>query len=249
MTVTAQIIGNPVSPYVRKVLAACAIKGVGYALDPIVPFLGDERFTAVSPLRRVPVYADDMVTLCDSSVICQYLEDRWPSPSLYPADIAARARARWLEEYADTRLGDVAVWKLFYPAVLAPVVFGAERDADARAKTLAEDVPDVCGYLEAQAPADGFLCGELSIADIALAVHFANMEWARAPLDAARYPKLGAWLERTLAATPLGRLKDVGAQLIRVPPQAQRAKLDEFGIAVMDTTVSGTKPRKGPMTA
>ena len=108
-----KIIGGPASPYVRKVLAALRIKGIDFTIDPIVPFFGDDSFSALSPLRRIPVYIDDYVTLCDSSVILQYLEDRWPAKSLYPADIALRAKARWLEEYADTRVGDVFIWKLF----------------------------------------------------------------------------------------------------------------------------------------
>ena len=59
------------------------------------------------------MFTDDRVTLCDSSVICQYLEDRHPEPALYPRDLADRARARWLEEFADTRMGEVFIWRLF----------------------------------------------------------------------------------------------------------------------------------------
>src|SRR5215510_415193 len=98
---TVQIIGSYISPYVRKVLVTLHLKGVDYRIDPIVPFYGDERFTRLSPVRRIPVLIDDRVTLADSTVICQYLEDRYPTPALLPADIGQRARARWLEEYAD----------------------------------------------------------------------------------------------------------------------------------------------------
>ena len=35
---SATIIGSPVSPYVRKVLAVCEMKGIAYRLDPIVHF-------------------------------------------------------------------------------------------------------------------------------------------------------------------------------------------------------------------
>src|SRR5262245_42100175 len=101
MSKPARIIGSYLSPYVRKVLVVLHEKGVPYEVDPIIPFFGDDRFSALSPLRRIPVLIDDQVTLCDSSVICQYLEERYPEPALYPASIADRARARWLEEYAD----------------------------------------------------------------------------------------------------------------------------------------------------
>lgn len=77
-------------------------------MSPITPFFGDDEFPRLSPLRRVPVLIDDRVTLCDSTVIAQYLEDRYPERyALHPRDVGDRARARWLEEYADTRLADV----------------------------------------------------------------------------------------------------------------------------------------------
>lgn len=63
-----KIIGNYLSPYVRKVLVALHLKGLAYEIDPIIPFLGDERFAAASPLRRIPVLIDDAVTLSDSSM-------------------------------------------------------------------------------------------------------------------------------------------------------------------------------------
>lgn len=86
------LIGSPVSPYVRKVLACCALKGVEVGVDPITPFMGDEAFAAISPLRRIPVWIEGDVTLCDSSVIVQYIEETRPGPSLWPADPVQRAR-------------------------------------------------------------------------------------------------------------------------------------------------------------
>ena len=119
----ATIIGGPASPFVRKVLAVCEMKGVPYRLDPIVPFFGNDAFGDISPLRRIPVFIDDQVSLCDSTVICEYLEERYPSPALLPATPAERARARWIEEFADTRMGDVFIWRIFYEAVVNPSVW------------------------------------------------------------------------------------------------------------------------------
>ena len=242
-----KIIGGPASPYVRKVLAALAWKGIAYEIDPIVPFFGGEAFGSISPLRRIPVYIDDKVTLCDSSVILQYLEDRWPQKSLYPSDIATRAHARWLEEYADTRVGDVFIWKLFYDAVIGPAIFGTERHPEQRASVLAKDLPEVMTYLESQAPEDGFLCGALSVADLALAPHFANLGWARVELDRARWPKCGAWLKRVHDATALGELARQSGLMLRLPPAQHRGKLIELGFDVAAQTVGTDEPRRGVM--
>src|SRR5512144_3221002 len=128
MTKPVQIVGSYVSPYVRKVLVVLDLKRVPYEIDPIIPFMGDERFSKLSPIRRIPVLIDDRVTLCDSSVICQYLEDRYPTPALYPSDIGQRAQARWLEEFADTRMGEVLIWGLFNQVAINPFVWGKPTD-------------------------------------------------------------------------------------------------------------------------
>ena len=122
------IIGNHGSPYVRKVLAALNLKGLVYEIDPIVPFYGGDRFSEISPLRRITVLIDDDLAIHDSTVICEYLDERYTGPALLPAEPSDRARARGLEEFADSRMGDVIVWKLFYQAVIGRAVFGREMD-------------------------------------------------------------------------------------------------------------------------
>ena len=107
------IVGNYLSPYVRKVLLALELKGIDYEIDPLVPFYGNDAFSKLSPLRRIPVLIDGDLVLTDSTVISEYLDDLKPEPRLYPADIRDRARARWLEEFADTRMGDVFIWRFF----------------------------------------------------------------------------------------------------------------------------------------
>src|SRR3954451_16207368 len=96
------IIGSFVSPYVRKVLAAMNLKGLSFEVDPITPFFGNDEFERLSPLRRIPVLIDGDFAVSDSSVLGDYLEDAYRGRRLYPADPKQRARARWLEEFADT---------------------------------------------------------------------------------------------------------------------------------------------------
>jgi len=246
---TVKIIGGPGSPYVRKVLAALTWKGIAYEIDPIVPFYGNAEFSRISPLRRIPVYVDDRVTLCDSSVILQYLEDRWPHNPLYPADIALRAKARWIEEYADTRVGDVFIWKLFFGSVIAPGVFGAERNREARAAVLAKDFPEVMDYLETQIPEQGFLCGAFSVAELALAPHFTNLAWARVELDGARWPKTRAWLARAESQSALGDLAAKAAYVLKVPPPQHREHAAALGFHVTAQALGTDTPQRGPMTA
>jgi glutathione S-transferase len=243
--VPTRIVGSYLSPYVRKALAVLELKRVPYAVDPIVPFLGDDRFSQLSPLRRVPVLIDDRVTLSDSSVICQYLEDRYPAPAVYPRDIADRARARWLEEYADSRLGDVFIWRLFNEVAIKPFVWGGQTDMARVEQTLAEEVPEVLAYLESQVPAEGFLFGELSIADISLATFFRNAAFARFRIDPAQWPKSAAFVTRVLASPSFQALKPFEDLSIRTPPGEVRAALAAIGAPLTAETYGTETPRKG----
>jgi glutathione S-transferase len=92
------------------------MKGLAYQVDPIVPFFGDDRFSELNPLRRVPVFIDDEVSV--NTVICECLEERYPRPALLPKPAAERARARWMQKFPDTRIGDVFVWRVCQEAVV-----------------------------------------------------------------------------------------------------------------------------------
>lgn len=242
-----RIIGSYLSPYVRKVLACLELKGLPYEIDPIVPFMGDDRFTQLSPLRRVPVLVDDRLTLADSTVICQYLEDRYPTPALYPADVADRARARWLEEYADSRMGDVFIWGLFNHAVIAPAVWGAARDLAVIQRITTEEIPPVFDYLESQLPREGFLFGSLGIADISIAVFLRNAALARHRVDAERWPVTAAHADRVLAQECFVKLQPFESVMLRTPIPQQRAALAAAGAPVSAETVGGAAPRRGVM--
>lgn len=242
-----RVVGSYLSPYVRKVLVVLDLKGVPYRIDPIVPFLGDERFTALSPLRRVPVLIDGDVVLADSTVIAEYLEERHPAPRLHPEGPAARARARWLEEYADTRLGDVFVWRLFHQVAIRPAVFGEKGDPELVARTLERDVPDVLGYLETQLPAEGFLFGALGIADVALAAFFRNAAFARFQVDPARWPRTAGFVERVLGTPPFLRLRPFEERLLRTPVARHREVLAELDAPLTAESLAGERPRPGVM--
>jgi glutathione S-transferase len=241
------IVGSYLSPYVRKVLVCLEIKGIAYEVDHIVPFFGDDRFSRLSPLRRIPVLVDGDLVLSDSSVICQYIDDKEPAPALLPSDIRDRARARWLEEFADTRMGDVFIWRLFNQIAIRPSVWGEKGDRELVDRTLKEDVPAVLDYLEAEAPVEGFRFGTLSLADIAIAAFFRNAGWVRFQIDATHWPRAAAWIARTLAEPAFAKLARIEDAVLRVPIAEQRAALKALGAPVSAETYAGPAPRRGVM--
>ncbi len=241
------VVGSYLSPYVRKVLVCMAIKGLRYSIDPIAPFLGGDDFEKLSPLRRVPILIDQSRVINDSSVICQYLEDRHPTPSLYPADIGDRAQARWLEEYADARLGEVIIARLFYQRGPKRFLFKEAIDESAFNRARDVELPACLDWLEPQMPAEGFLLGGLSIADISIASFFRNAALVRVTVEAARWPRTEAWLRRTLALPEFARLARIEDAIARVPLPEQHAVLRALGEPISAHTLGTTTPRKGVM--
>jgi glutathione S-transferase len=243
-----KIIGSYVSPYVRKVLACLALKGLDYEIDPITPFYGNDEFERLSPLRRIPVLVDGDVALCDSSVICAYLDEAWPERPLLPAGARDRARARWLEEYADTRLGDVFIWGLFYPSFVHPIVWGETGDGTRIEKTLTEDLPRELDWLERELPEGGFLFGgDIGLADIAVASFFRNGAYVGVDIDRSRWPVTAAFVERSLAHPCFAGLLPFEQVQLGHSPAGRRAALLEAGAPLTAETMAMREPRRGVM--
>ena len=242
-----KIIGSYVSPYVRKVLACLHLKGLAYQIDPITPFFGDDDFAALSPLRRIPVLIDGDLVLNDSSVICAYLDEAYPGRPLLPAAPADRARARWLEEYADTRLGDLFIWGLFYQKFVHLAVWGEPGDQDRIAATLAEGIPAALDYLEPQLPDEGWLFGDFGLADIALASFFRNGAYVGFEIDAARWPRCAGFVARALDHPAFAATVKFEQAQLSTSPQGRRQALLAAGAPLTAETMATRAPRRGVM--
>jgi glutathione S-transferase len=242
-----RIVGSYVSPYVRKVLACVALKGLDYEIDPITAFFGNDEFERLSPLRRIPVLVDGALVLSDSSVICAWLDEGYPGHRLFPADAKDRARARWFEEYADTRLGDVFIWGLFYQQFVRPIIWGEPGDRARIDKTLAEDLPREMDYLEGQLPESGFLFGDIGVADIAIASFFRNGAYVGWEPDPERWPRVAGFVERALAEDCFARFLPFEHAQIATDPKGRRAALLAAGAPLTADTLGTREARPGIM--
>jgi|SRR5579871_1942024 len=96
---------HPLSPYAQKVKIALDEKSVRYETKmPVAIGTGqpDRDFLRANPRGEVPALIDGDVTIFDSTIILEYIEDKWPSPALLPKDPAMRAKARMIEDVMDT---------------------------------------------------------------------------------------------------------------------------------------------------
>ena len=242
-----KIVGSYVSPYVRKVLACLYLKGLAYEIDPVTPFLADDRLAELSPLRRIPVLIDGDLVLNDSTVICAWLDEAFPGHPLLPRAPADRARARWLEEYADTRMGDVFIWGFFYQKFVHPMIWGEPGDQARIERTLNEDAPGVLDYLEGQLPDHGFLFDEIGIADISIASFIRTAGYAGFEIDAARWPRTAGFVARTLAHEALAHLLPLELAQVGTTPAGRRQALLDAGAPLSAETIATREPRRGIM--
>jgi len=190
--------GAGLSPFVRKVRVVMTEKGLPYELNPVTPFAPPPNWKTLSPLGKIPAYQDGDFTVADSSVICAYLERKHPSPPIYPKNDEDWARALFLEEYADTKLVEVNA-PFFFQRIIRGKLMKQTPDEDA-VKKAEEAQPAVFDWLESKAPdGDGIVGGRFSIADIAVASPFVNLQHAGGGIDAKRWPKLAAYVARVHA--------------------------------------------------
>ncbi len=191
--------GSTMSPFVRKVAAYAAEKGIEIDLQPTGFPNPTPEFRAASPFGKMPALVDGDYKLADSSAIIHYLEAKYPEPELIPADPQERGRVIWFDEFADTILFACGA-KIFFNRIVAPRFLGREGDLEAAETAARDELPPLLEYLEGIIPDSGYLVGDrLTLADIAVAGPFANFSHCDIKVDPARHPKIAAYVSAILS--------------------------------------------------
>ncbi len=192
----------PLSLFAKKVEIALAEKGLAFervlvAFSQTTGYAPKHKdVVAANPKAQVPVLIDADVTLYDSTIILEYLEDAYPMPPLYPAGAAARADCRLLELYAD-EIMLAEVRQLMHRTAPRPSDPARWIDLESKAEgaeaTLAEQFAD----LERRLGPSPYFFDALSVADIALfvTIHYSLRLGGPGIGDFAR---LAAWYRRLL---------------------------------------------------
>jgi glutathione S-transferase len=183
--------GNPLSSYTAKVRIALEFKGIAYTERQPEGGYRSADWRARVPTGTIPAIEEDGFLLAESEAILEYLEERWPQPTMLPGDARDRARIRWLARLHDLHL-EPRVRALF-PLVRDPdpSALLAERRAalDAQISVLAR-----------MAEPRPFLAGSsLSLADCGFAVSLRLAQMILEHLGSAlRLPEaLEHWLQHT----------------------------------------------------
>ena len=201
-----KLYSGPLSLFARKIEMALGEKGLAFERE-MVPFSQAQGYQpkhpavlAANPKRQVPVLIDGDLTLFDSTLIFEYLEDAYPEPPLYPRGAAARARCRLLELTAD---------EILLPLLRAFMYRSEPANPDPERRRVQEEEAAKAGAeirreyakLEARLGGQDYFCGGFSVADIALFMSILFVLRLKGPrLDG--HPALAAWHAR-MSARPV----------------------------------------------
>lgn len=191
---------NAASPYAFKVRATLYEKGLDFEKHEIRHHGQRAELLRVSPRGEVPALEDDGTVLFDSRIICDYLEEKHPSPPLLPTDRARRARTRALELVSDTQIDAclfvIGLVKIFksgleaeYPEVMTQALATLEKHY---------------ANLDAELAGKDHLVGAFSRADVAVAPHMAAAAFLGYPAGE-KFPRLAAWVARINARPSIQR--------------------------------------------
>ncbi len=201
-----KLLGVQLSPYVRKVAIALTAKSLDYTQDPIFPGDNSAEFRAVSPLGKIPVLLDGDDSIPDSSVICEYLDDQYPEIPMRPATASQRARARFLEEFGDSKLIEASA-PIFIENYANPKIFGKDTDSDRVERSISELLPPLLDYLEQNVPAEGFLFDHFCTADISIVSPLFNARLGGYEVDAQRWPNYASYSRRVESYGPVAKVR------------------------------------------
>jgi glutathione S-transferase len=156
-----KLYNSMLSPYSSRVRIALYAKNLPCELVAPPGGTGSAEYKRLNPTGKVPALEDGGAVIVESEVICEYLEERYPSPTLLPSDLVARARVRTLARFAD----------IYIAPVLTPL-FGQLNPKTRDAKLVAEKLAELGGkldQLEQLLVAEPYAGGkELTLADCTL---------------------------------------------------------------------------------
>jgi len=197
---------HALSPYSAKVRIALDEKGL--AFEEIALPVGragikskPAEFLAANPRAQVPTLLDGDLTLYDSTVIVEYLDEKHPEPRLFPTDPNERARTRLAEDDGDHLMtGAVAV--LINETFRKPDP--ATRDTK-RIEDAAAQIQSAFDRLDYQLDGRDHLVGAFSIADPAWFMPVWIASILGVPPSDERHPCIKAWLARMNARPSIAR--------------------------------------------
>lgn len=183
--------GNAFSPFARKVQLILEHKGVDYEYVDGLARDDRARLAKINKRVEVPVIDHDGVVVVNSSDIAAYLERVFPERPIYPSDTKTWVKARAWERCADSTIDPILVDISYWVWAIRP-----DKMPEGLLDAARADLGPIYDALDAELDGKDWVCGELSIADIALFPHLSGGRMLQASFDQERHPNVLAWYKR-----------------------------------------------------
>lgn len=186
----------PLSPFSRKVRLSLAEKRIEVELVEERFWEKDADFLRRNPAGKVPVLKMGDRMMADSTAICEYLEEKHPTPSLLPKDPEARYEVRRLVAWFDDKFNEEVTAKLMGERVFRKVM-GTGYPDSTNVKAGSKAVKYHLDYMTWLLDQRRWLAGnEMSLADFAAAAHLScldyvsDVDWNRSEIVKDWYAKI-----------------------------------------------------------
>src|ERR671916_2091390 len=176
-------------PYARRTRIVLHEKGIDFDVHEVDLSNKSEEFLSVSPYGKVPVLAVNGISLYESNVVNEYLNEVFETPRLLPENPEQRALARSWMAFADD---------YFFPFIFR-MRMGSQRGfSEEQIQEARERLQDSLSRLERQLEGKEYLVGEYTLADIAHAGNFHRLGVLAksGEVSIEKYPSVMVWIER-----------------------------------------------------
>lgn len=213
----------PLSPFCRKVRLCLAEKKIEVELVDERYWEADTDFLRRNPAGKVPVLKIDGMTLAESTPICEYLEEAYPDPQLYPRDREGRFEVRRLVAWFDDKFHQEVTSKLLYERVNKKIMKAGYPDSK-NVKAGAKAIKFHLDYMSWLLDQRRWLAGDaMTMADFAAAAHFSALDYI-SDVDWTRSSNVHEWYAKIKSRPAFrGLLAD---HVPGFPPPAHYADLD-----------------------
>lgn len=219
----AKLYHFPLSPFCRKVRLSLAEKRIEVELHDERYWEQDPDFLRRNPAGKVPVLRIDGMMMSESSAICEYLEEKYPDPSLMPHDVEGRYEVRRLVSWFDDKFHNEVTSKLLYERVNKKIMgrgFPDSGNVKAGAKAIKYHLDYMAWLLDQRR----WLAGDvMTLADFAAAAHLSALDYI-SDVDWNRHEVVKDWYAK-IKSRPAFR-SILADQIAGFPQPAHYADLD-----------------------
>ncbi|PZD71551.1 Stringent starvation protein A [Acaryochloris thomasi RCC1774] len=180
---------NPLSPNARRVWLTLLEKQISF--EPMVIKMdGDQYepdFLAINPFHHIPVVVDDGLRIVESIAIMDYLEAKYPTPALMPAEAGA---------IATVRMAQLVTANEFFPKVI-PLI--CENKDSPKWQQAQQELP--LAFMSDLLGDSTYIGGNMfSLGDIVAGIAIQLTVALGVPLES--YPNLEQWQQRLMDRVP-----------------------------------------------